>query len=108
MLETSTEAMSSDEARLLLGQSSETHDNFGNFDDATSPKSDSLRILFVLPIALFAGLGMAATAASSVFSYATIICKDPVHCLESEKNRYAGSVALASTISSACGVLVLG
>jgi hypothetical protein len=62
----------------------------------------------ILPIALSASLGMAATAATTVFAYAAIVCADPSHCKAEEQGKYAGAVALATGVSNICGVLALG
>ena len=62
----------------------------------------------VLPLALFSALAMAATAATSVFAYAFLLCKDPTQCTESESHSYAGAVAVATCIANLCGILVLG
>lgn len=62
----------------------------------------------VLPISFLAALGMAATAATSIFAYATLLCKDPKSCNESEQKDYAGSVALSVSIANICSLLALG
>jgi len=61
----------------------------------------------VLPIALSASVAMAATAATTVYAYAVIICANPAHC-EGKQSAYAGSVALATAIANVCGILALG
>lgn len=63
----------------------------------------------VLPLALSLSLGMAATAATTVFAYAVIICADPAHCdAEDEKLAYSSAVAVATGIANLLGVLMLG
>lgn len=62
----------------------------------------------VLPLALSASMAMAATAATTVYAYAFILCDDPLHCKEQEQGRYAGAVALATGIANACGIMTLG
>jgi len=62
----------------------------------------------VLPIAFLTALGMAATATTSIYAYASLLCKNPTHCQKSERNLYAGSVALAVSIANLCSLLALG
>ena len=62
----------------------------------------------VLPLALSASVGMAATAATTVYAYAVIMCADPSHCRDAEQSSYAGAVALAAAIANVCGILTLG
>lgn len=69
---------------------------------------ETVNAISVLPLAFLAALGMAATAATSIFAYASLLCKEPTHCQKSEQSRYAKSVALAVTIANVCGLLVLG
>jgi hypothetical protein len=61
-----------------------------------------------LPVALFAALAMASTAATALYAYGTLLCKDPIHCKDSERNAYAGAVALATFLANLCGLLLLG
>ncbi|KAH7303237.1 hypothetical protein B0I35DRAFT_333669, partial [Stachybotrys elegans] len=61
-----------------------------------------------LPIALVAALAMASTAATAYFAYATLLCKDPRHCSDTEMSRYAGFVAAVTCISNLLGILALG
>lgn len=62
----------------------------------------------VLPLALSASVAMAATAATSVYAYAVILCKDPTRCEDREQKAYAGAVAVATAIAHVCNVLALG
>lgn len=62
----------------------------------------------LLPVALLAALGIAATAATSVYAVATLLCRDATRCTAAESEAYAGAVALATGAANACGVLVLG
>ena len=62
----------------------------------------------ILPLALFTALAMGATAATTIFAYASLLCKDPTHCRETERNVYAGTVAAATCIANLCGLLLLG
>lgn len=63
------------------------------------------RVLF---LALSTSIAMAATAATTVFAYAVILCEDPQQCKNEEKSAYAGAVALAAGIANVCGILALG
>lgn len=83
--------------------------------DPTGPKHErSIRVVpaayvhRVLPLALAASVAMAATAATTIYAYAFILCQDPLHCDPDEQGRYAGSVALATGIANACAILTLG
>ena len=62
----------------------------------------------VFPIALLAALAMAATAATSVFAYATLLCEDPLRCRDSEQTAYAGAIAAATCVANVFGMLMLG
>ena len=103
-------SISRDEETPLVGEGSEFHepDTDSNQIKADAFNVDSINALYILPIALLAALGMAATAATSIFAYASLLCKSPTHCQDSEQNRYAGSVALAATIANFCSLFVLG
>ncbi|OJJ45952.1 hypothetical protein ASPZODRAFT_167648 [Penicilliopsis zonata CBS 506.65] len=62
----------------------------------------------LLPIALLASLGITATAATSVFAYAYLLCADPTHCQNEERAAYAGTLALATTVANVCAILAVG
>ena len=62
----------------------------------------------VLPVGFLAALGMAVTAATEIYAYAFLLCQDPKHCQDSERNRYSGVVAMAVCITNICNVLALG
>ncbi|KAF4626877.1 hypothetical protein G7Y89_g11281 [Cudoniella acicularis] len=62
----------------------------------------------VLPLALLSALAMAATAATSMFAFAFLLCEVPTECKASERNLYAGVIALATGIANICSLLVLG
>lgn len=62
----------------------------------------------VLPIALLAALAMAATAATTIYAYASLLCKDPTRCRDSERTTYAGAVAAATYVANVCALLALG
>ncbi|KAJ8069775.1 hypothetical protein OCU04_000191 [Sclerotinia nivalis] len=75
----------------------------------TFPKDmEGLNPTLILPISFLAALGMAATSATSIFAYATLLCKDPKRCKGSEQKDYAGSVALSVSIANICSLLALG
>ncbi|GJC94038.1 hypothetical protein CH63R_04648 [Colletotrichum higginsianum IMI 349063] len=50
----------------------------------------------------------AATAATTIYAHAFIMCKDPSSCQGSERSAYAGAVALAAGIANVGGILTLG
>ncbi|PSN67017.1 MFS general substrate transporter [Corynespora cassiicola Philippines] len=60
-----------------------------------------------MPISFLASCAMAATAASTVYAYAHILCKDASQCASSEKAAYASAVAAATTIANVCGLLAV-
>ncbi|KAF3058431.1 hypothetical protein GL218_05724 [Daldinia childiae] len=62
----------------------------------------------VLPIAFTAAFAIAATAASTVFAYASLMCEDPAHCQPAEQKDYAEVVALATTIANVCAIVAVG
>lgn len=82
----------------------------------THPKNRSLQrqvvadeyVHRVLLLALSTSIAMAATAATTVFAYAVILCDDPTQCNGQEKGAYAGAVALAAGVANICGILALG
>ncbi|CAD6577322.1 MAG: hypothetical protein ASARMPRED_008217 [Alectoria sarmentosa] len=51
---------------------------------------------------------MAATAATTIFAYASLLCRDPTDCRDSERNLYAGAVAVATCAANVGGLLFLG
>ncbi|KAH6666333.1 hypothetical protein B0J14DRAFT_201165 [Halenospora varia] len=73
----------------------------GNFPVSVSP-------VRLLPIALFAALAMAATAATQVYTYATLLCRDPQHCEAVEQHNFAGAVAATTSVANICSLLALG
>ncbi len=98
-----------DETRSLLSDHARRESTHQNYEaPAISPPPDSISHFAVLPLALLAALAMAATAATTLFAYATLLCEDPTHCKNSERNIYAGSVAVAACFASVCSLLALG
>ena len=76
--------------------------------DASVTKTSQIFPLSVLPLALLAALAMAATAATTVFAYANLLCRDPTHCQDAEQNLYAGAVAVATIVANIGALIVLG
>ncbi|EKG22622.1 hypothetical protein MPH_00026 [Macrophomina phaseolina MS6] len=72
-----------------------------------SRRSPVRGLYFVLPVALFCSMGMAATSATTIFAYETLLCEDPSNCAPHEKDRYSATVALSVAIANFCAVLVL-
>ncbi|EFR00307.1 hypothetical protein MGYG_03308 [Nannizzia gypsea CBS 118893] len=62
----------------------------------------------VLPISLFASLGMAATIATTIYAYANLLCADPTACKDGEQSAYAAVVAIANGIAHTVAILILG
>src|SRR5689334_1185262 len=80
-----------EQARPLLVDSNDGETSGGIGDNSTKKPQTISTITIpdeyigrVLVIALTASLGMAATAATTVYAYADIMCKDPLHCEEHE------------------------
>ncbi|KAI1647340.1 uncharacterized protein F4817DRAFT_105737 [Daldinia loculata] len=65
------------------------------------------RVYYVLPIAFIAAFAISATSASTVYAYASILCTDPTHCEDNERNRYAGAVAIATTLSNSISIVAI-
>jgi hypothetical protein len=81
--------------------------NPGQQIDQLQRASKGGRIRYVLPIPLAAACAIAATSAATVFAYASIICADPTHCKINERDRYSGTVAIASVVAEFCGVIAI-
>ena len=62
----------------------------------------------ILPLAFTSALAMAATAATSIFAYATLLCRIPTQCTDDERNVYAGGVAVSTAVANVCGLLAVG
>ena len=62
----------------------------------------------VLPIPFLAAVGVAATAATTVFAYAVLLCKDPTRCESDERAAYSTTVVTASLIGNVAALLMLG
>nr|QVK45117.1 MFS transporter [Pseudopithomyces chartarum] len=58
-------------------------------------------------VAFLATFGMNAAAASSVFVFARILCKDSSSCNGDEQNAFARSLAIATVIANVCAILVI-
>ncbi|OJD31017.1 uncharacterized protein BKCO1_5300027 [Diplodia corticola] len=61
-----------------------------------------------MPISFLASCAMAATAASTVYAYAHILCRDASRCEDAEKATYASAVAAATTVANVCGLVAVG
>jgi hypothetical protein len=72
------------------------------------PNSTNSSVFKVLPIAFFASLSMAATSATTVYAYAHLVCADPSACKDSERNTYAGAVAISTCVAHVSGIFVMG
>lgn len=97
---------SSDERRGLLGNNGRTLGHAASPccepDGSATENASPLR---VLPLALLAALAMAATAATTILTYASLLCHDATHCEDEERNKYAGSVAAATSAANACSLV---
>ncbi|KAK5637665.1 hypothetical protein RRF57_013380 [Xylaria bambusicola] len=60
-----------------------------------------------LPLALISALALAATAATQIYVYADLLCLDPSHCDDSERRKFAASVAIATTVANALAPFTL-
>ena len=102
-----------DETRALL--SSYTQDGYLT-DDNTQSTSDTISIevtggfapKLVLPIPFLAAVGVAGVAATTVFAYAVLLCKNPTECENDERTAYSTTVAAASLIGNVAALIMLG
>jgi len=60
-----------------------------------------------LPLSFISALALAATAATKIYAYAAILCRDPSHCDDDERRKFAASVAIAATIGNAFALFTL-
>jgi len=58
-------------------------------------------------VAFLATFGMNAAAASSVFVFAHILCKNPTSCDSNEQYAFSRLLAIATTIANVCAILVI-
>ncbi|KAI0517009.1 major facilitator superfamily domain-containing protein [Xylaria bambusicola] len=65
-------------------------------------------IRHILPLAFTAAFAIAATSATTVYAYAAILCDDPSQCADDDRSRYTATVALASFIANATGIVAVG
>ncbi|GFF53788.1 hypothetical protein IFM51744_08194 [Aspergillus udagawae] len=61
-----------------------------------------------VPVSFLASSALHMTAASSVWAVASLFCEDADHCQGEETRRYAASVATATALANAAGLLTLG
>ena len=73
----------------------------------TEPSPDFAPAL-VLPVPFLAAVGVAATAATTVYAYAVLLCRDPTRCQSHEQTAYATVVATASLIGNVSALAILG
>ncbi|KAH6657441.1 hypothetical protein BKA67DRAFT_532652 [Truncatella angustata] len=92
-----------------VGTSNATvHTSSSETEYVTTQAVGKVQIGRVLPLAFTVAFAIAATSATTIFAYASILCKDPAHCEHGEKQRYAGVVALATTVANVFGVIAVG
>ena len=102
-----------DESSSLLVQQGNLGPVRGSFRDCERLQSSKgktklpVALIQILPLAFLASIAMAATAATSFFTYASLLCKRPTMCEHEEENKYAGAVAIASFVANVCGLLIL-
>ncbi len=87
--------------------------NTNHIDTSASDASPAPSVAYspgvmILPLAFTSALAMAATAATSIFAYATLLCKSPKQCTDHERNVYAGGVAVSTAVANVCGLLAVG
>ncbi|ETS77610.1 hypothetical protein PFICI_09672 [Pestalotiopsis fici W106-1] len=80
----------------------------GEANAAVGGQHEEDTIARFLPIAFTASFAIAATSATTIYAYASITCADPARCQDEEQDRYAGVVALATTVANFFGVLAVG
>lgn len=80
----------------------------GPIDWKTTHNAINKSFYMVLPIAFFASLTMAVTNPSTLFVYATLLCKNPLVCQKKEEDHYSGTFAVSTAVTNLCGILVLG
>ena len=101
VVEESTPLLSSQPPRGQTHPPSITHHSQSQREDAgrflTSPAS-------ALPIALLSALAMAATAATQIYAYASLLCDDAQHCNDDERAKFAGAVAITTTAANICAL----
>ncbi|KAI1421998.1 hypothetical protein F5Y12DRAFT_765123 [Xylaria sp. FL1777] len=87
-----------------------THDRPFDHDARLATQDDFRPIKFInspasaLPIALLSALAVAATAATQIYTYANLLCKDAQHCNDSESRKFAASVAVATAVANVCAL----
>lgn len=87
---------------------SERNDDSPKNDNTTCALPQAFPVERALPIALLAALAMASTAATAYFAFASLLCKDPLHCRSSETSKFAGFMAVATCIANILGMSALG
>lgn len=90
------------ETTSLLDRHEQEHEELSN------GSASIFAVAKFVPFALFASLAIAATSATTVFAYASLICRDPTHCQNTESSDYAAAVAFAVFLSNVAGTFALG
>lgn len=90
-----------EESSLLRREIEHATLDLGRTNDGSQPER-------MLPVALLAALAMSSTAATSYYAFTTLICRNPEWCEGHEKSRYAGSIAVTTSVANIAGVLALG
>ncbi|GIK07510.1 hypothetical protein Aspvir_003176 [Aspergillus viridinutans] len=86
-----------EEEASLLGHADQRNRNWVVSDESKA-----------VPVSFLASSALHMTAASSVWAVASLFCEDPDHCQGEETRRYAASVATATALANAAGLLTLG
>lgn len=97
-----------DDALVSTGQSIVTGPRIDDLAHVQDHIVNERYISRILPIAFTAAFAIAATSATTVFAYASIVCADPAHCKEGEQDRYTGVVALATVVANTFGIIAVG
>jgi hypothetical protein len=101
-MERPTEDAGLEETTSLLNRHEGAH---GETPDGVVNASTAAK---VIPFALLASLAIAVTSATTVFAYASLICRDPAHCQGAESSDYAAAVAVAVFLANIAGTFALG
>jgi hypothetical protein len=75
--------------------------------EESNQQSDGLSLRRAPLVAFLATFGMTAAAASSVFVFAHILCKDPSACDRDEQAAFSKSLAIATTIANVCAIVAI-
>ncbi|CAI6337020.1 unnamed protein product [Periconia digitata] len=81
--------------------------NHDQENDISHQSDDELSICHTPLVAFFSTFGMNVVAASSVFVFARILCKDPSSCSSEERQAFSGTLTNATIIANVCAILVI-